>query len=101
MIKFLNKLLRKYCWVYERIDNGDKGFVLAKSYDSAIKKLKTIYNNIDKAMENYCDTLIETLSDENFIYPPTFKKREEMLTKYLYKLEIICKTAFYDKYREY
>ncbi len=52
MIKFLNKLLRKYCWVYERIDNGDKGFVLAKSYDSAIKKLKTIYNNIDEAMEN-------------------------------------------------
>lgn len=52
MIKFLNKLLRKYCWVYERIDNGDKGFVLAKSYESAIKKLKTIYNNIDEAMEN-------------------------------------------------
>jgi regulator of sigma D len=56
---------------------------------------------IDKALENYCDTLIETLSDEHFIYPPTFKKREEMLKKYLYKLEIICKTAFYDKYREY
>jgi hypothetical protein len=56
---------------------------------------------IDKAMENYCDTLIETLSDENFIYPPTFKKREEILNKYLYKLEIICKNAFYDKYREY
>ena len=56
---------------------------------------------IDKAMENYCDTLIEILSDENFIYPPTFKKREEILTKYLYKLEIICKTAFYNKYREY
>lgn len=56
---------------------------------------------IDKAMENYCDTLIETLSDENFIYPPTFKQREKILTKYLYKLEIICKTAFYDKYREY
>lgn len=52
MIKFLNKLLRKYCWVYERIDNGDKGFVLARSYDSAIKKLKTVYNNIDEAMEN-------------------------------------------------
>ena len=56
---------------------------------------------IDKAMENYCDTLIESLSDENLIYPPTFKTREEMLNKYLYKLEIICKTAFYNKYREY
>lgn len=56
---------------------------------------------IDKAMENYCDTLIKSLSDENFIYPPTFKKREEMLAKYLYKLEIICKTTFYEKYREY
>lgn len=55
---------------------------------------------IDKAMKNYCDTLIETLSDKNFIYPPTFKKREEMLTKYLYRLEIICKTAFYQTYRE-
>ena len=28
------------------------------------------------------------------------KKREEMLTKYLYKLEMICKTAFYEIYRE-
>ena len=52
MIKLLNKFLRKYCWVYERIDNGDKGFVLAGSYDSAIKKLKTVYNNVDEAMEN-------------------------------------------------
>lgn len=52
MTKLLNKLLRKYCWVYERIDNGDKGFVLAKNYESAIKKLKTIYDNVDEAMEN-------------------------------------------------
>lgn len=52
IIKFLNKLLRKYCWIYERIDGGDKGFVLAKSYESAIKKLKTIYDNVDEAMEN-------------------------------------------------
>ncbi len=57
-------------------------------------------SGIDKAMENYCDTLIESLSDEHFIHPLSFKKREEVLTKYLYKLEIICKTAFYQTYRE-
>lgn len=55
---------------------------------------------IDKAMENYCDTLIENLSDENLICIPTFKKREELLTKYLYKLEAFCKKAFYETYRE-
>lgn len=50
-MKFLNKLLRKYVWVYERID-GDKGFVLASSYESAIRKLKGVYDNVDEAMEN-------------------------------------------------
>lgn len=50
-MKFLNKLLRKYVWVYERID-GDKGFVLAANYESAIMKLKGVYDNVDEAMES-------------------------------------------------
>jgi len=42
MIKLLNKLLHKFMWVYER-DNGDKGFVIAKTRQEAINKLAGLY----------------------------------------------------------
>lgn len=44
LIKLLNKLLHKYMWVYER-DNGDRGFVIAKNRNEAIKKLADYYTD--------------------------------------------------------
>ena len=44
LIRLLNKLLRKYMWVYER-DNGDCGFVIAKNRNEAIKKLADCYTD--------------------------------------------------------
>lgn len=48
IIKLLNMLLRRYMWVYEIID-GDKGFVLARNEDDAIKKLSRYYEDEDVA----------------------------------------------------
>lgn len=48
ILKLLNKLLRRYMWVYEIID-GDKGFVLAKNRDEAIGKLSRYYEDGDIA----------------------------------------------------
>lgn len=50
MTNVLKRLFAKYCWIYERID-GDKGFVLAKNYEDAVKRLKKVYDNVDEALE--------------------------------------------------
>lgn len=54
---------------------------------------------IEKAMKNYCDTLIENLSDVYLIGIPTIEKREKLLTKHLYELEAFCRKAFDETYR--
>lgn len=51
IIKLLNNLLHKYMWVYERIE-GDKGFVLAKSKQDAIRKLSCYYTDTEEALAN-------------------------------------------------
>ncbi len=55
MITALNELLKEYGWVYER-DYGDRGIVLAKSYEEAIEKLSEMYpdtkGRIKKTEEN-------------------------------------------------
>ena len=56
---------------------------------------------VDIAGNNYCDTLMEFLSDVNFIRPPTFEERERKLNERLCILENACKRAFYELYREY
>lgn len=45
-LKLLNRLLCRYMWVYEIID-GDKGFVLAKNEEDAIRKLSSYYEDKD------------------------------------------------------
>ncbi len=47
-LKLLNWLLHRYMWVYEIIE-GDKGFVLARNEDDAIKKLSRYYEDEDVA----------------------------------------------------
>ena len=56
---------------------------------------------IDIAGNNYRDTLMEYLSDVNFIRPPTLEERERKLKERLYILEDACKKAFYELYRGY
>lgn len=56
---------------------------------------------VDIARDNYCDTLMEYLSDMNFINRPTFEKRKEFLNKKLYELEEVCRMRFMKEYREY
>ena len=55
MIIALNELLTEYGWIYER-DYGDRGIVLAESYEEAIEKLSEIYpdtkGRIKKTEEN-------------------------------------------------
>lgn len=57
--------------------------------------------SVDVARDNYCDTLMEYLSDVNFINHPTFETREKLLNEQLHILESICKRTFYEKYKEY
>ena len=57
--------------------------------------------SVEVARDNYCDTLMEFLSDVNFINPPSFEQREKKLNEQLYILENICKRAFYEVYRDY
>ena len=57
--------------------------------------------SVDVARNNYCDTLMEYLSDVNFIRPLTFEKRKGFLNKKLYELEEICRMRFMNEYREY
>lgn len=57
--------------------------------------------SVDVARDNYCDTLMEYLSDINFIKLPTFEQRERKLNEQLLILENICKQAFYKLYKEY
>lgn len=56
--------------------------------------------SVDVAGNNYRDTLMEYLSDMNFIRPPTFEQRERKLNEQLLILENTCKQAFYELYRE-
>lgn len=56
---------------------------------------------VDVVGNNYRDTLMEYLSDVNFIRPPTFEERERKLNERLFILENACKEAFYALYREY
>lgn len=56
---------------------------------------------VEIAGNNYCDTLMEYLSDVNFIYQPTFEQRERKLNEQLLILENTCKLAFYKLYRDY
>ena len=58
-------------------------------------------SSVEVARDNYCDTLMEYLSDENFINHPTFETRKKLLDEQLCILENICKRAFYEIYREY
>lgn len=58
-MKYLNKIIRKYMWIYER-ENGDRGFVLAKNYNEAVEKLQKIYSDARKRIERteeaqFCD----------------------------------------------
>lgn len=56
---------------------------------------------VEIARNNYCDTLMEYLSDVYFINPPTFEQRERKLNEQLLILENTCKQAFYELYRDY
>lgn len=56
--------------------------------------------SVDVARDNYRDTLMEYLSDVNFIKLPTFEQRERKLNEQLLILENVCKKAFYELYRE-
>lgn len=55
--------------------------------------------SVEVARDNYCDTLMEFLSDENFINTPSFEEREKTLDRQLESLVYFCKNAFYEKYR--
>ena len=61
----------------------------------------TLYyrTSVKVARDNYCDTLMEFLSDVNFINTPSFKEREKTLDRQLESLIYLCKNAFYEKYR--
>ncbi len=56
--------------------------------------------SVDVARDNYRDTLMEYLSDVNFINTPTFEQRKRKLNEQLLILENVCKQAFYELYRE-
>lgn len=49
-IDMINYLLHKYMWVYER-ENGDRGFVLASSYDEAVEKLSKRYPDAEERIK--------------------------------------------------
>ena len=57
-MEFLNRMLRRYMWVYEIVD-GDKGFVLAIDKSDAIKKLSHYY---DEDVVNMID------NEEMYVY---------------------------------
>ena len=63
----------------------------------------TIYykTSVEVARDNYCDTLMEHLSDVNFINPPSIEEREKVLNRELDSLMCFCRNAFYEIYREY
>lgn len=56
--------------------------------------------SVEVMRDNYCDTLMEFLSDENFINTPSFEIREKTLDRQLESLIYLCKDAFYKKYRK-
>ena len=56
---------------------------------------------VEVARDNYCDTLMEHLSDVNFINPPSIEEREKVLERELDSLMCFCRNAFYEIYREY
>lgn len=64
MIKLMKYLLKKYMWIYER-DNGDRGFVLAKDRDEAIKKLCEYYTD---AAKRIAETDKGGWMDNNWMY---------------------------------
>ena len=57
--------------------------------------------SVEVARDNYCDTLMEHLSDVNFINPPSIEEREKVLNRELDSLVCFCRNAFYEIYREY
>ena len=57
--------------------------------------------SVEVARDNYCDTLMEHLSDVNFINSPSIEEREKVLEMELDSLMCFCRNAFYEIYREY
>ena len=57
--------------------------------------------SVEVAIDNYCDTLMEHLSDVNFINPPSIEEREKVLERESDSLMCFCRNAFYEIYREY
>ena len=56
--------------------------------------------SIEMARNNFCDTMMEYLSDVNFINHPTFEQRENVLRKELYALQNVVMQRFMEIYRE-
>lgn len=57
--------------------------------------------SVEVARDNYCDTLMEHLSDVNFINSPSIEEREKVLERELDSLMCFCRNAFYKIYKEY
>ena len=57
--------------------------------------------SVEVARDNYCDTLMEHLSDVNFINSPSIEEREKVLERELDSLMCFCRNAFYEIYKEY
>ncbi len=53
-MKFAEFLFEKYAWIYER-EEGDCGIVFAESYEEALDKLREVYTDIDKRIDNKAD----------------------------------------------
>lgn len=53
-MKFAEFLFEKYAWIYER-EEGDCGIVFAETYDEALDRLREVYTDIDKRIDNKTD----------------------------------------------
>ena len=54
-------------WIYER-ENGDRGFVLAKSYEDAANKLQKIYFDTEERLKRTEEAEFKDVSDWMYLY---------------------------------
>lgn len=57
--------------------------------------------SVEVARNNFCDTMMEYLSEVNFINPPSFEQRENILRRELNILQNVVMNRFIETYREY
>ena len=69
LIKLLNRLLRKYMWMYER-ERGDRGIVIAKNYEDALKQLSKEYPDTRRRVKETedADNNIRYVSGSLYMY---------------------------------